>query len=308
MAAENSKGMITSLAVHGLLVGGLVLFSGVSAMSDAEKPEDGTFMVELVGAGTGAPGIPGRAPGLAEGTLQGNPREVPGLAAASSAELDRMLADLRQDVAAVEQRAREDARREAAEKARQEREVRNRPPTPPARENATQESNVRQSEGRISLQDFEANNPGGRRNNGNSGQRKDGNARGNGVRQIAGVSLGVGSGNSFGVSGGRGENGGPGGSASAHDLYKGRIGMLLERQWQNLLRGDGSGLDASIEGVFVLNISSNGNLSFGGWVKDPRNPLFENLVRQAIAAVGNCGPRPAGFPPSLRPRFSARPE
>ena len=84
--------------------------------------------------------------------------------------------------------------------------------------------------------------------------------------------------------------------------------MLLQRHWQNLLQSEGSGLDASIEGVFVLNISGNGNLSFGGWVKDPRNPLFENLVRRAIEAVGNCGQRPAGFPSSLRPSFSARPE
>ena len=97
MTTENSKGMITSLAIHGLLVGGLLLFSGVSAMSDAEQAEEGTFMVELVGDGAGAPGIPGRAPGLAEGTLQGNPREQSAQQAPFSAEMDQMLTDLRRE-------------------------------------------------------------------------------------------------------------------------------------------------------------------------------------------------------------------
>ena len=304
MAKENANGMITSLAIHGLLVGGLVLFSGVTAVSRIEKPQDGTFMVELVGDGDGAPGIIGQAPGLADGTLQGDPKEqTSGLFPTDEA--NQVLDSLRAELAAAEKQeqariaAEARARREAEEKKKQ---------LPPTRDPQATETQKRTSKGseKISLEEFQQGQkkPAGQSKGGNS---RKGSASG-ASRQIKGVRIGGSGGNSFGVAGGVGNNGGGGGNASAHALYSGRITMLLQRHWQQLLLSDGSGLDSSINGTFLLNISANGNISFGGWVKDPRNPLFESLLLRAIREVGNCGPRPAGYSATVESEISARPE
>jgi hypothetical protein len=102
-----------------------------------------------------------------------------------------------------------------------------------------------------------------------------------------------GRGASLGVEQGTGLGGSPKGGGATLAAYEDRLKLLIQQQFQALVNEQGGSL-AGLSGEFQLRVSNNGNLSFSGWTQDPKNALFERLLRQAIDRVRNIGPRPAG--------------
>ena len=114
-----------------------------------------------------------------------------------------------------------------------------------------------------------------------------GQGRGQGVATggVAGVALGR--------SHGTGENGGDGGTATAQQMYAGEVLARFRSAWMDLVAAEGEDLGEVVCGVKVA-VTASGNVTFAGWLEEPRSSKASALVRRAVGKIGNCGKPPEG--------------
>ena len=117
--------------------------------------------------------------------------------------------------------------------------------------------------------------------------------RGQGRSRANGVATGGVTGVALGRSYGTGDNGGDGGSASAQQLYAGEVLARFRSAWMDLVSAQGEDLGEVVCGVKVA-VSASGNVTFAGWLTEPRQAKAAALVRQAVSRIGNCGRPPDG--------------
>jgi hypothetical protein len=117
--------------------------------------------------------------------------------------------------------------------------------------------------------------------------------RGQGTSRTSGVATGGVAGVALGRSHGTGENGGDGGTASAQQLYAGEVLARFRSAWMDIVAAEGEDLGEVVCGVKVA-ITASGNVTFSGWLTEPRQAKAAALVRKALARIGNCGPPPNG--------------
>lgn len=118
--------------------------------------------------------------------------------------------------------------------------------------------------------------------------------RGRGQGRSQGATAGV-SGVSLGRPTGTGDNGGEGGVASARQLYAGEVLARFRDAWGEVVALEGDDLGELLCGVRV-SVSASGEVSFSGWINAPSSAKAADLVRKAIARIGNCGKPPEGRP------------
>jgi hypothetical protein len=91
-----------------------------------------------------------------------------------------------------------------------------------------------------------------------------------------------------------GENGGEGGSASERQLYAGEVKARFQTAWTDLLAAEGATLESAGSCGVSLRVDAAGGVAFSGWLTAPRDARFAQLVKQAVARIGNCGKPPGG--------------
>lgn len=117
--------------------------------------------------------------------------------------------------------------------------------------------------------------------------------RGLGTSRTSGVATGGVAGVALGRSTGTGENGGDGGMATAQQLYAGEVLARFRSAWMDIVATEGEDLGEVVCGVKVA-ITASGNVTFAGWLTEPRQAKAAALVRKALGRIGNCGPPPNG--------------
>jgi len=117
--------------------------------------------------------------------------------------------------------------------------------------------------------------------------------RGRGQGRSQGVATGGVAGVALGRSHGTGENGGDGGTATAQQLYAGEVLARFRSAWADLVAAEGEELGEFACGVKVA-VSASGNVTFVGWLDEPRSSKAASLVRRAVGKIGNCGRPPEG--------------
>jgi hypothetical protein len=134
---------------------------------------------------------------------------------------------------------------------------------------ATRGSTTAATSNRVSLDDF---------------NRSRGQGRATGTANaVSGVSMGRAT--------GTGDNGGDGGAASAQQLYAGQVLARFRDAWAEVVAAEGEDLGGLLCGVRVA-VSASGQVTFSGWITAPSSAKAGELVRKAIARIGNCGPPP----------------
>ncbi len=93
---------------------------------------------------------------------------------------------------------------------------------------------------------------------------------------------------------GGGEGGGEGGSANERQLYAGEVKARFQTAWTDLLATEGATLESAGSCGVSLRVDAAGGVSFSGWLTAPRDARFAQLVKQAVARIGNCGKPPGG--------------
>jgi hypothetical protein len=212
------------------------------------------LIVTLDGIPGKKPGQVGKAPGVAQGDERGVAGGIPRI------HLKKL------DLAKVEQE-----RSKAVEQA-----------TQGATSSAKSEPRVTSKaapggSSKVSLADFQRSNPG----------RTGGSAAGK-VGTIGGTKV------ALGRNYGTGENGGEGGSASERQLYAGEVKARFQTAWTDLLAAEGATLESAGSCGVSLRVDAAGGVSFSGWLTAPRDARFGQLVKQAVARIGNCGKPPGG--------------
>ena len=279
---HNIKGWLGSIALHGTLLGALIFLTGPrSTPPPEEKPQAGSLVLNLTGDGSPSMGTASNA----------TPPPVP------ASEPKQPLFDVEKINQTIE-RQREEARKRAEEAAKA-----NPPPPPPVppeknlppppREEPAKEPTPQQT----TLKEFQSKHPTPRNAKPDSNTRPLNKPNNNGTKTRS-PAPGININNIIGP-----DNPGAGtpngGGPIVVTQYKDRLRLLLQEQWRELVSREGAQLERSTQGEFRLNISNNGNISFGGWIRNPNNALFERLLRRAIDNVGNAGSRPPGMAPSL---------
>jgi hypothetical protein len=90
------------------------------------------------------------------------------------------------------------------------------------------------------------------------------------------------------------ENGGEGGSANERQLYAGEVKARFQTAWTDLLAAEGATLESAGSCGVSLRVDAAGGVAFSGWLTAPRDARFAQLVKQAVAQIGNCGKPPGG--------------
>ncbi|MDR2430575.1 MAG: hypothetical protein LBD14_06810 [Puniceicoccales bacterium] len=270
------KGWIGSISLHGMLLGALVFLTGPRLTPPPEeKHQAGSLVLNLTGDGTPSIGTPGNT--------TSPPVNIP--------KPEQPLFDVEKINKSIE-RQREEARRRAEEEAK----AKTVPPPPPIIPPPPDVKPAKEPEPKqITLKDFQAKHPTPPLNtkppNGNTRPNKSNNS---GAKPIPGINI-----NNILGPASPGAGNPNGGGPVVVTQYKDRLRLLLQEQWRELVSREGSQLERSTQGEFRLNISNNGNISFGGWTRNPNNALFERLLRRAIDKVGNAGARPPGMATSF---------
>lgn len=117
--------------------------------------------------------------------------------------------------------------------------------------------------------------------------------KGRGQGRSQGVATGGVAGVALGRSHGTGENGGDGGTATAQQMYAGEVLARFRSAWMDLVASEGEDLGEVVCGVKVA-VTASGNVTFAGWLDEPRSSKAAALVRRAVGKIGNCGPPPEG--------------
>ena len=254
MSGEN-KGWVGSLAVHAGILAVLVGASWYASRQPGENLEAvDPLIVTLDGIPGKKPGQIGKAPGVAQGDERGVAGGIPRI------HLKKL------DLAKVEQE-----RQKAVEQS-----------NPGATSSAKSEPRVTSKtapggSSKLSLEAFNKANPG----------RSGGSSSGK-VGSIGGTKV------ALGRSYGTGENGGEGGSANERQLYAGEVKARFQTAWTDLLATEGATLESAGSCGVSLRVDAAGGVSFSGWLTAPRDARFAQLVKQAVARIGNCGKPPGG--------------
>ncbi len=252
--SDESKGLVGSLAVHAGILAVLVGASWYASRQTGENIEAVDPLIVTLD------GIPGKKPGQvgkAPGVAQGDERGVAG--GIPRIHLKKL------DLAKVEQE-----RSKAVEQATQG-------ATSPAKSEIRSTTKAGPgSPTKLSLDDFRKAHPGGPR--GSPGKNPSIGA--------PKVQLG----RPYGV----GDNGGEGGSASERQLYAGEVKARFQTAWTDLLAAEGATLESAGSCGVSLRVDAAGGVSFSGWLTAPRDARFGQLVKQAVARIGNCGKPPGG--------------
>lgn len=255
MAGEG-KGFLGSLAVHAGIVAVLVGVSWYASRHGGENLEaHDPLLVTLDGIPGKKPGQIGKAHGVAQGDEHGVAGGVPRI------HLKKL------DLAKLEQE-RQQAAEQASDAAR---------PTSKPDGRSTAKSTAGSSGNKTTLEAF----------NKSNGNRGGGSASGK-VGGIGGVKV------ALGRNYGTGENGGEGGSASERQLYAGQVKARFQSAWTDLLAAEGASLESVGSCGVSVRVDAAGGVSFSGWLNAPRDSRFAQLVKQAIAQIGNCGKPPGG--------------
>jgi hypothetical protein len=254
MAGEG-KGFIGSVAVHAGIIAVLIGASWFASRHSGESLEaHDPLIVTLDGIPGKKPGQIGKTHGVAQGDERGVAGGVPRI---HIKKLD--LEKLEQD------------RQKAAEQTSQA-------TTTPTKSDSLVTSKAPPGGSRkISLDSFNKSNPG------RSGAGPAGKAG-----SIVGVKVALG--RNYGV----GDNGGDGGSASERQLYAGEVKARFQSAWTDLLAAEGASLESAGSCGVSVRIDALGGVSFSGWLDAPRDSRFAQLVKQAVARIGNCGKPPGG--------------
>ncbi|MDR1497540.1 MAG: procyclic acidic repetitive family protein [Puniceicoccales bacterium] len=290
MANERLKSWTASILIHGLSAAALVFFAGHTPTPTPDKEPIGSLVINFDGDGSPAPGNGPGTSTIPKGEPDAKPE--PNVKPEPEPE-DPLLEQIKQ---IREQQKRE---REAAQTPPTPTPTPTPPPPPTPPQPSPQPTTL------TTLEAFQKEHPRkqtpptkpDKRSTQRTPrtQRTPANIKSTGidVTKIIGKTP-------LGVQGGVGSGGNPNGGGPIAANYENRLKLLIQAQWQLLLDAEGRTLQPGISGEFRLNISNNGNISFGGWTRQPHNPLFESLLRRAIDAVGNkAGPRPAGTLPSI---------
>jgi hypothetical protein len=254
MAGEG-KGFLGSLAVHAGILAVLVGFSWYASRHGGENLEaHDPILLTLDGVPGKKPGQVGKVQGVARGDESGVAGGVPRI------HLKKL------DLAKLEQE-----RQQAAEQA-------NQPAHPSAKSDSrsTAKANPGTSGNKTTLDAFNKSNP----NRGGSASGK--------VGGIGGVKV------ALGRNYGTGENGGEGGSASERQLYAGLVKARFQTAWTDLLAAEGASLESVGSCGVSVRVDAAGGVAFSGWINAPRDSRFAQLVKQAVAQIGNCGKPPGG--------------
>ncbi|MDR3229104.1 MAG: hypothetical protein LBT53_06810 [Puniceicoccales bacterium] len=293
MNKEKAKGWFASLTLHGLLAGGLFIFSGVAAAPDEpDALKDTVLVININGDGTPAPGTGGEA--IAN---KGKPDAPTRPAPPAPTDDSPLVHELPDAPATPEPPTPVEPEPEpvpvpvppkpATEVVK--------PPKPPKPTTKPETAKPEQ----MTLDDFLKEK--------NANKKPDKSVRTSAVKKPvigrdglgnlkdyrAGASAGI---DSDTNDNGRGTLNGGGAQLGA---YEDRLKLLIQERWQKLVDERGGSL-AGLSGEFRLRISNNGNLSFDGWTLKPQTSnsadaaLFERLLRNAIDSVRRIGPRPAG--------------
>jgi hypothetical protein len=255
MAGEG-KGFLGSLAVHAGILAVLVGASWYASRHTGENLEAvDPLLVTLDGIPGKKPGQVGKIHGVAQGDESGVAGGVPRI------HLKKL------DLAKLEQE-RQQAAEQANQPSHQSGKTDNRP---------TAKTNPGSSGNRTTLEAFNKSNP----------NRGGGSASGK-VGGIGGVKV------AFGRNYGTGENGGEGGSASERQLYAGQVKARFQSAWTDLLAAEGASLESVGSCGVSVRVDAAGGVSFSGWINAPRDSRFAQLVKQAVAQIGNCGKPPGG--------------
>jgi len=250
-----SKGLIGSLAVHAGILAVLVGASWYASRQTGENLEAvDPLIVTLDGIPGKKPGQIGKAPGVAQGDERGVAGGIPRI------HLKKL------DVEKIEQdrqKALEQAHQGAATSAKTEPRVTSK--TAPG------------GSTKLSLEAFNKSNPG-----------RSGGASSGKVGSIGGTKV------ALGRNYGTGENGGEGGSASERQLYAGEVKARFQTAWTDLLAAEGATLESAGSCGVSLRVDAAGGVAFSGWLTAPRDARFGQLVKQAVARIGNCGKPPGG--------------
>jgi len=254
MAGE-SKGFVGSLAVHAGILAVVVGASWYASRHTGENLEAvDPILVTLDGIPGKKPGQVGKVHGVAQGDESGAPGGVPRI------HLKKL------DLAKLEQE-RQQAAEQAVAKA-----------NPTAKSDARPTTKTSPGTGaKTTYEAFSKSNP----------NRGGGSVSGK-VGGIGGVKV------ALGRSYGTGENGGDGGSASERQLYAGQVKARFQSAWTDLLAAEGASLESIGSCGVSVRVDAAGGVSFSGWLNAPRDSRFAQLVKQAVAQIGNCGKPPGG--------------
>jgi outer membrane biosynthesis protein TonB len=318
MAHERTKGWLASLAIHGGLACALLMFSGIRAPEEEPPTPTASLVLNLDGDGSPAPGSGGDA-AIPKGREDANPEDA-------LTELDNEIRRQQDALKRLEEQNRLDEEQRRAEEEKRKRDAQkpevtppkpvpekpvpepkpdkpDKPkpdkakpdkPTPPASPEKPEVVSLRDilAKKRAEQARLAGQVPHAKPAKDNAPKRGPGKKPGVDVGRI------ISSTGPLGVAGGTGPGGNPNGGGPVVADYIGRLKMFIQAQWQLQLDTRGNGrLPAGMTGKFRLKISLHGTISFGGWESNPRNPLFESLLVNALSAVG----RSAGKPPPGTP-------
>ena len=250
-----SKGVVGSLAVH---AGILAVIVGASWYASRQTGENIEAVDPLIVTLDGIPGKKagqiGKAPGVAQGDERGVAGGIPRI------HLKKL------DLEKIEQE-----RQKALEQATQGAN------SPAKSEPRVTAKSAPGGSSKLSLADFQKSNPG-----------RAGGASSGKVGTIGGTKV------ALGRNYGTGENGGEGGSASERQLYAGEVKARFQTVWTDLLAAEGATLESAGSCGVSVRVDAAGGVSFAGWLTTPRDNRFAQLVKQAVARIGNCGKPPGG--------------
>ena len=250
-----TKGVVGSLAVH---AGILAVLVGASWYASRRTGENLEPVDPLIVTLDGIPGRKAGQVGKAAGVAQGDERGVAG----GIPRIHLKKLDL-EKVEQERQKAVEQATQGAGPAAKSEPRVTTR--TAPG------------GSTKLSLQDFNKTNPG-----------RAGNSPGGKGVGVVGAKVALG--RPFGS----GANGGDGGSATELQLYAGEVTARFQTAWTELLAAEGATLESAGSCGVSVRVDAAGGVAFSGWLNAPRDARFAQLVKQAVARIGNCGKPPGG--------------
>lgn len=251
-----SKGLFGSLAVHAGILAVIVAASWYASRSaDGVSAVDKTLIVNLDGIPGKKAGHIGKAPGVAQGDERGVAGGIPRIHLPPK--LD--LAKLEQE----QQRAAEQAATNANTSSKSE-------PRGPSK-------SAPGASTKLTLDAFQKTNPG------RTGGTPTGKPGFIGPTKVV-----------IGRKDGTGANGGDGGTASELQLYAGEVKARFQSAWTDLLAAEGATLESAGSCGVTLRVDAAGGVAFSAWLTAPRDPRFAQLVKQAVARIGNCGKPPGG--------------
>ncbi len=308
MIGENTKGIVTSAAVHGLLLGSMLLFSGIAGKdTEPEQKEREGTIINVKMEGPGLAGIKDKRPGPADGSKSGDITKQGHAPLFDQAAANKAIRELQKRMAAAEKE--EERRRQLeAEQEKKQSPEKEKPddvkkPDKTKKPDASGKKTGGKDKDKISWDEWNSSAKGGQKSGsknppGGSKSGKTGKSPG-----ITGSTIDVGG---YGIKGGSGENGGEGGGKITPEMYRDNISDRIRDELSALIEEEGAGLDPSLSGRCRINVSNRGNISFGGWTNDPESALFESLLRRAIDRVGNCGIPPPGMASSFNQPVTAK--